>query len=94
MNMAAPAVIKADHMSAAMHLMGYCLQDDPRSVALVVMPSFSYTKNGLWNEANAVMKHLSVTGAHCDRSWYLQYKEKCARVLMPYRCNDVSWRFS
>ena len=77
MNASAPSLIKAEHMTAAMHVLQYVMSDDDRSLGLAVLPAYTYVKNNLWNEMNAVVKHLVSTGAHCDRSWYLQFKEKC-----------------
>ena len=77
MNLSAPSIVKSDHLTAAMHTMQYELGDDERAVSRCLLPVFSYTKNGLWGESTAVMKHIAGTGCHCDRSFYLQVKVKC-----------------
>ena len=78
LNMACPCAIRAEHLSAGMGLAQYCITDDAGALGLALLPVFSYKANNFWNETHAVMKHLTATTAHVDRSFFLQFREKCA----------------
>ena len=78
LNCAAPAVVHTSHIQAAMHLTQYVMSDSQKAIGLALTPVFSYTKNGVWKEEGAIMQYLASTGAHCDRQWFLTFKEKCA----------------
>lgn len=79
LNFAAPALISSKHMTAGMHVIQYFMADDVRSIGLALMPVFSYTRNGVWKEDATIMQYISHTGAHVDRQFYLNFKEKCVR---------------
>ena len=81
LNLAAPSTVKQEHVTAGMNVLQYYLADDARTMGLVVLPVFSYTRNGVWNEMNTVMRYLNAAEAHTDKSWFPCYKEKCAGAL-------------
>ena len=76
LNYLSPALVKADHNIAATYATQYQIGDDVRSIALCLLPIFSYTRNNVFNEAVAVMKNLTCTGAHVDRPFSIEFKER------------------
>ena len=79
LNCTAPALVGVNPLHAAMHMSQYVLSNSIKGIGLVLTPVFSYTKNGVWKEESTIMQYLANTGAHCDRQWFLTFKEKCAQ---------------
>ena len=89
MNLAAPSLIKQDHLLASMNVLQYCLANDPRALGLVILPVWSYNKNGIWAEQDAVMKYLGAAQAHSDRSFFIQFLEKCVQSSDVFQCQQA-----
>ncbi|CAK9028727.1 unnamed protein product [Durusdinium trenchii] len=83
-NVTSPCLIPAHIYQQSVSLLAWALNDQMKSMALVLMPTFSYSKGKLVLEESQLLQKLSAGNHNIDWQWHLLFSERSdARDLRP-----------